>query len=77
MERREEELIRQYLDHDTELRALYQEHQEFKRRLEDFRTKIHLTTEEEIEKKRIQKLKLASKDRMMEILHRHQHPEAR
>lgn len=77
MERREEELIRQYLNHDNELRALYQEHQEFKRRLEDFRTKIHLTTEEEIEKKRIQKLKLASKDRMMEILHRHQHPEAR
>lgn len=77
MERSEQELIRQYLDHDSELRALYEEHQGFKRRLEEFRVKIHLTTEEEIEKKRIQKLKLASKDRMMEILHRHQHPEAR
>ena len=77
MERREEELIRQFLDHDNELRALYEEHQEYKRSLENFKVKIHLSTEEEIEKKRIQKLKLASKDRMMEILHRHQHPEAR
>ena len=38
-----------------------------------FRLKHYLTAEEEIEKKRIQKLKLASKDRMMELLHRHQH----
>ena len=38
-----------------------------------FRHKHYLTTEEEIEKKRIQKLKLASKDRMMALLHRHQH----
>ena len=34
---------------------------------------IYLTAEEEIEKKRIQKLKLASKDRIMALLHRHQH----
>jgi len=40
-------------------------------KLEAFRDKIHLSVEEEIEKKRIQKLKLASKDKMMEILHRH------
>jgi hypothetical protein len=35
-----------------------------------------LTPEEEVEKKRIQKLKLASKDRIMELLSRHQHGEA-
>ena len=76
MERREEELIQQFLDHDNELRALYQEHQELKQKLETFRTKIYLSTEEEFEKRRIQKLKLASKDKMMELLHRHVQHEA-
>ncbi len=73
MERREEELIRQHLDHDPQLRALYEEHQELKRKLETFRTKPYLTTDEEMEEKRIRKLKLASKDRMMAILDRYQH----
>ena len=77
MERRDEELIQQLLNNDVELRALYVEHQELKHQLEAFRDKIHLSNEEELEKKRIQKLKLASKDKMMEILHRHQnHHEA-
>ena len=77
MERRDEELIQQLMNHDDELRALYVEHLELKHQLEAFRDKIHLSTEEELEKKRIQKLKLASKDKLMEILHRHQdHHEA-
>ncbi len=76
MERRDEELIQQYVTHDDELRALYQEHQDLKRKLETFRNKLYLTNDEELEKKRIQKLKLASKDRIMEILHRHQHQQA-
>jgi uncharacterized protein len=76
MEHREEELIQQYLAHDEELRALYAEHQELKQKLETFRSKLYLTTAEEIERKRIQKLKLASKDRIMAILYRHQQHEA-
>jgi len=59
------------MNHDDELRALYAEHVELKHQLESFRDKIHLSTEEELEKRRIQKLKLASKDKLMEILHRH------
>jgi uncharacterized protein len=73
MERREEELIRQHLDHDSQLRSLYEEHLELKRKLETFRTKPYLTSDEEMEEKRIHKLKLASKDRMMAILGRYQH----
>jgi uncharacterized protein YdcH (DUF465 family) len=77
MERQDEELIQQLMTHDDELRALYAEHVELKHQLEAFRDKIHLSTEEELEKKRIQKLKLASKDKLMAILHRHQdHNEA-
>ncbi len=71
MEQREEELIRQHADHDQELKALYEEHQQYKRMLESFREKPYLTTQEEMEKKRIQKLKLAQKDRMMMILARY------
>jgi uncharacterized protein len=77
MEHREEELIQQHAVHDEELRVIYTEHQELKQKLEAFRHKVYLTPGEEVEKKRIQKLKLASKDRMMEILNRHQHNEAR
>jgi uncharacterized protein YdcH (DUF465 family) len=71
MERREEELIQQFLTRDNELKTLYLEHQELKHKLEAFRNKLYLTPEEELEKKRIQKLKLAFKDRLMEVLHRH------
>lgn len=73
MEQKEEELIHQYVTNDEELKALYEEHLDLKRQLESFRLKHYLTVEEEIEQKRIQKLKLASKDRIMELLHRHQH----
>ena len=73
MERYEQELIQRYLSDDAELRRTYDEHQTLKHQLEDFRRRQYLTTEEEIEMKRIQKLKLASKDRIMAILNRHQH----
>jgi uncharacterized protein len=71
MERRDEEIIKRLMTSDDELRALYVEHEELKHQLETFRDKIHLNTEEELEKKRIQKLKLASKDKLMEVVHRH------
>ena len=72
MEHREEELIQRHLNDDQELKDLYTEHQELKQKLEVFRSKLYLTNEEKMEEKRIQKLKLASKDRMMAILGRYQ-----
>jgi uncharacterized protein len=72
MEHREEELIRQYVEHDEELKKLYDEHLELKRTLQNFRSKHYLTAEEAVEEKRLQKLKLVSKDRMMAILGRYQ-----
>ena len=76
MEQREEALIQQYAVTDEKLKEVYIEHLELKRKLEAFRHKPYLTTDEELEKKRIQKLKLASKDHMMELLNRYQHNEA-
>jgi len=71
MEAKEEALIRSLAGTDPELRRHYEEHVELKKRLEDLRQKPFLTEEEEIEQKRIQKQKLAGKDRIMEILARH------
>lgn len=71
MEAKEEEMIRSLVDTDSELRHCYEEHQELKQRLEQLRQQSHLTEEEELEEKQIQKQKLAGKDRMMQILARH------
>lgn len=71
MEKHEEELIRSLLDRDAELRRYYEEHLELERELDRFNRKIYLTPEEEIEKKRLQKVKLAGKDRIMAILKRY------
>ena len=71
MERQDEELIRSLLDRDQELRQFYEEHLELEKQLASLQHKHHLTPEEELERKRIQKTKLAGKDRMMEILGRY------
>jgi uncharacterized protein YdcH (DUF465 family) len=71
MEKHEEELIRSLIDQDAELRRYYEEHLELERQLETLRHKHYLTPEEDLEKKRIQKIKLAGKDRIMEILGRY------
>lgn len=71
MEAREEERIRSLLDVEPELRRHYDEHVQLKQRLRELRDKPFLTEEEEVEEKKIQKRKLAGKDRMMEILARY------
>ena len=71
MEFKEEHAIVSLLDKDPELKKFYEEHREFEKKLAEFQHKHHLTPEEELEMKRIQKLKLVGKDRMMEILERH------
>lgn len=71
MERREEEFIISLLDKDPELRKYYEEHQELEKKLLGYQHKVHLTPLEEVEKKRLQKLKLVGKDKIMEILGRY------
>ena len=71
MEKHEEELIRSLIDRDEELKRYYEEHLHLERQLETLQHKHYLTPEEDLEKKRIQKMKLAGKDRIMEILGRY------
>jgi uncharacterized protein len=68
MENREEQAIVSLIDKDPELKKYYEEHQELEKKLSEFQHKHHLSPTEEIEMKRIQKLKLAGKDKIMEIL---------
>lgn len=71
MEKRDEELIQTLLEREPDLRRYYEEHVDLERQLEVFNQKAHLTPEEEVERKRLQKLKLAGKDKIMEILSRY------
>jgi len=71
MEKKDEDLIQSLLEREPELRRYYEEHVDLERRLGAYQQKHYLTPEEEVEKKRLQKLKLAGKDKIMEILARY------
>lgn len=68
MERADELLIERYIQQDGELKRNVEDHRKLQAALEDYNKRIYLTPQEELEKKKMQKLKLASKDRIYEIL---------
>ncbi len=76
MESRDESAIISLLDKDPELKKYYDEHQQLEKKLLEFQHKLHLSVDEEVEKKRLQKMKLAGKDKIMEILEKHRHANA-
>lgn len=53
---------------NEEFSTLEEEHAALKRALEEMNKRKHLTAEEEMEKKTLQKKKLAKKDRIAEIV---------
>jgi uncharacterized protein YdcH (DUF465 family) len=66
-----EELKRQLTDSHDEFRTLMKSHREHERRLAELASKTFLTTDEEMEEKRLKKEKLHLKDRMEEIAREH------
>ena len=50
------------------LDQLRREHRELEERLSELNSHLYLTPDEQVEKKRIQKLKLQKKDRILSIL---------
>ena len=54
---------------------MWNEHREYERQLEDFNRRPYLTAAETIERKRLQKLKLAGRDRIEQILAQHRQKE--
>lgn len=71
MEKHDEELIKQLAESNDELRDLYEEHVALEKELAVFNGRLHLSAEEERQKRDVQKRKLAGKDRMMAILSEH------
>ena len=71
MESMDEQLIMSLVDRDPELKRLHEEHLQLEKQLAQMNHKGFLNAEEEVERKRLQKVKLAGKDRMMEILGRY------
>ncbi len=77
MEERDERLIVRLIKDSTTLREYMGQHQEYEKQLEEYNKQIHLTTEESLERKRIQKLKLAGRDKIESILSEHRRTEKR
>lgn len=68
METEESALIEHIKETNPEFRQLMVEHLRYERQLEELNNLRFLTSEQEIEKKQVQKIKLRGKDRMAEIL---------
>ena len=69
MQQYDESLVQQLFEENPRFRRLYEEHQILEKDLQRLTAKDYLSTEDELEKKRVQKLKLAGKDEM-EIIYR-------
>jgi len=66
-----EEAVRVKLRTESpEFKQLEQEHRKLDSELMSFETHVYLSPEEEFERRRLQKLKLAAKDKMMEMIRR-------
>ncbi len=65
---KEEEIVEILKRENEEFRRLAEEHRSLDNLLTEIDRKPYLTPDEEIERKRIQKLKLNKKDRMAELI---------
>ncbi len=65
---KEQEVVESLKKDNEEFRKLVEEHHQLEGLLAEMDRKVHLTPEEEVERKRIQKQKLSKKDRMAELI---------
>lgn len=68
MENHDRELIQKLIPSNPDLKRYMEEHAEFERQLAELNRRLYLTPEEEVERKRIQKLKLSGRDKIEAIL---------
>lgn len=61
-------LVEKLCEENPRFRKLYEEHDIFERQLDELDQKAFLTPAQEVERKKVQKLKLAGKDEMESIL---------
>jgi hypothetical protein len=65
-------LIEQVKRDSVEFSRLLAEHEQYETQLEAYNDQRFITSEQEIERKRLQKLKLQGKDRLLELLRPYQ-----
>ena len=65
------EIIARLVTENDSLKKYVQQHQEYESQLEEYNSRLHLTSEEWMERKKIQKLKLAVRDKIERILAQH------
>jgi hypothetical protein len=70
MEVNEEVLLARLRSENEEFQRWEEEHHKLESTLQSIDSHVYLTPEEEVERKRVQKLKLAAKDRMMDMIRR-------
>jgi len=78
MEQHEEELVKRLALQNVELRRAYERHANLADEVDELSSRPHLTAEEEVRRRDLQKQKLAEKDKIMRMLedHRRAQPEA-
>ncbi|MFQ5692350.1 MAG: YdcH family protein [Nitrospinota bacterium] len=67
----EQEIIESLRQRDAGFARLYAQHAELDRQIHEMESRAHLSPDEEMEIKRLKKLKLRGKDEMNQILKRH------
>ena len=73
MEQKDQALIQKLCEENPRFRLLYEEHVLFEKQLRALDDRVYLTPEEEMDRRRMQKLKLAGKDEMENILREYRH----
>ncbi|MDR1397458.1 MAG: YdcH family protein [Desulfarculales bacterium] len=71
MESNEIKLIEELIPHNEELKKLWNEHLTLNGKLDAMANQHYFTAEEQLERKQMQKRKLAGRDRIYEILESH------
>ena len=65
----DQNVLQTLLDSNPRFRMLYEEHILFEKQLSEYEKKGYLSPQEELEKNKVKKMKLAGKDAMEKILH--------
>jgi len=68
MEEKDQALVQHLVDTNPRFRMLFEEHRLLEKELDKYDQRPFLSPDEEMERKKVQKLKLAGKDEMERIL---------
>ncbi len=68
MDARDEELVKALAPENAAIRRSYEKHLKLKAEVDQLASRSHLTTEEELRRRELQKQKLAEKDKIVRLL---------